>query len=135
MFCLQNEWQYVLRVCVDTAPFFQPLEVSILKYFCPVLIGIGAHEIDGVYQELLSHSMKKGGLTIRNPLDSVAHMLVTPKATTKHLVLSLVDEDRDFSHNSHRITAVLASNASCSDRLARDQCFLEPCWVGKPTVK
>ena len=33
-FVLQNEWQYILRVCADTAPFFQPLEVSIQKYLC-----------------------------------------------------------------------------------------------------
>ena len=68
-FVLQNEWQYVLQFCTDTASFFQPLEVSIQKYLCPVLIGIGAHEIDGEYRELLSQSAKNGGLDIHNPLD------------------------------------------------------------------
>ena len=69
VFCLQAEWQYVSCAVPDTAAFFQPLEVCIRKYFCPALIGIEAHEIDGKFRELLSHRVKKGGLEIRNPLD------------------------------------------------------------------
>ena len=110
--CLQNEWWYVSRVCVDIAPFFQPLEVYIQKYFCSALIGIGAHEIDAVYRELLSQSVKKGGLEIRNPLYLSAHVLATSKAAMKHLVLLLVDNERDFDHNSHRVMVTLSGNAS-----------------------
>ena len=90
------------RGYVQTQPhFFQPLEVSILKYFCPALIGVGPHEIDIVYQELLSQSTKKGGMAIRNPQDLTAHILTNSMAATKHLALSLVDNERDFDHNSH----------------------------------
>ena len=71
---MQAEWQYVSCVVPDMAAFFQPLEACIRKYFCPVLIGIAAHEIDGKYRELLLHSVKKGGLVIYNPLDQAMYM-------------------------------------------------------------
>ena len=99
----------------------------IQRYFCPALIGIGAHEIDGVYQELLSQSVKKGRLAICNPLDSSTHVLDTSNSATKHLVLSLVDDNRDFDHNSHCVTSVLAGSTSHNDCLAKDQFFLEYC--------
>ena len=98
--------------------------MSIWKYLCPALIGIGAHEIDGVYRDLLSQSVKKGGLATRNPLDSAAHAHDTSKATTKHLVLLLVDNKRDFDHNSHRIASTIADTASCNVRLEQEQDFL-----------
>ena len=100
-FCLQNECQYVSHVCADTVPFFQSLEVSIWKYFCPALTGIRTHEIDAVYWELLSQSVKKVRLTMHNTLNSTAHLLDTLKAATKHLVLLMVDDEHDFDHNSH----------------------------------
>ena len=59
-----------------------------------------------------------------NPLDSAAHMLATLRAAMKHLVLLLVGDDRDFDHNSHRITAVLAGNAACNARLERSRASL-----------
>ena len=110
------------RVVPDRALFFQPLEVCIRKYFCPALtvIGIGALEIDANYLELLSQSVRKGGLVIRNPLASAAHMHETSKAATKHLVVLLVNEERAFDHNSHRITAILAGNTSRNKHLERE---------------
>ena len=58
--CLQEEYQYVSCVVKDTAVSFQPLEVCTWEYFCPVFNGIGAHEIDGKYRELILHSVEKG---------------------------------------------------------------------------
>ena len=134
-FSLQNEWAYVSRVVADTAPFFNPLETAIRKYFIPALIGIGAHEVDAEYRELLSQSVKKGGLAIRNPLDSAAIVHETSKAATRHLVTSLVDEERDFDHNSHRISASIADVHSRKERMEREQDFLDARWVGKPAVE
>ena len=45
--------------------------------------------------------MKKGGLDICNPLESVAYALNTLKDVIKHLVLSLVDDECKFDQNSH----------------------------------
>jgi hypothetical protein len=134
-FCLQNEWQYVSRVVADTAPFFAPLEMAIRNYLAPALLGIGAHEMDGEFRELLTQSVKKGGLALRNPLDAAPYVHKTSKAATRHLVLSLVDGEHPFDHNSHRVTAALAGSCSRHDRLDREQDFLDKRWVGKPAVK
>jgi hypothetical protein len=134
-FCLQNEWQYVSRVVADTAPFFQPLEVAIRKHFCPALLGIGAGDLNGEFRELLSQGVKKGGLAIRNALDAAPYVHDTSKKATRHLVQSLVDSERDFDHNSHRITATLAGTGARKDRLDREQEFLDERWEGKPAIK
>jgi len=63
-FCMQNEWQYVVT---DTVPFFSPLEEVIHTHFLPALLGVSSVEIDGDYHQLLTHSVKLGGLAIRNP--------------------------------------------------------------------
>ena len=47
----------------------------------------------------------------------------------------LVDEESDFDHNSQQITATMAGNATCSDRLEREQDFFDARWVGKLAVK
>ena len=119
----------------DTAPFFQSLEVCIQKYFCPTLIENAAHEINANYPELLSHSVGKGGLAICNPLDLAAYAHATSKATTRHLIVYLVDDERDFYHNSHWLTATLAGNASRNEHLEKEQSFLDLRWLGKPVVK
>ena len=134
-FCLKNEWQYVSRLCADIAPFFQHLEVSIRKCFCPALIVIGAHDIDTVYQELLPQSVEKGGLVILNPPDLAAHVLATSKVATKHLALLLVEDEQDFDHNSHWAMATLDGNISRNECLEKYQGFLDSHWGGKPDVK
>jgi hypothetical protein len=49
-FCLQNEWQYVQRVVLDTAPFFAPLESDIWTSFLPALLGIPSTKINSEYR-------------------------------------------------------------------------------------
>ncbi|KAL7426097.1 hypothetical protein ACHAXH_000232 [Discostella pseudostelligera] len=71
-FCLQNEWQYLQHVIADTRPFFEPLEKAIRTHFIPALLGLLAGDIDGKYRELLMHSVTKGGLALRNPMDTAA---------------------------------------------------------------
>ena len=66
----KNEWQYVQRVVADTAPFFAPLEEAILTHLLPSFLGIPSTENDGEYRQLLTHSVKMGGLAIRNPTDT-----------------------------------------------------------------
>ena len=76
-FCLQNEWQYLQRVVADTGPFFEPLERAIRSKFIPALLGLT--EIDGKFRELLMHSVTKGGLALRNPVDTAAYVHVASK--------------------------------------------------------
>ena len=90
-FCMQNEWQYVQQVVADTAPFFSPLEEVIRMHFLPALLGVPSVEIDGDYRQLLTHSVKLGGLAIRNPVDTAPRVHKASLAATRHLTVSLVD--------------------------------------------
>ena len=118
-FCLQNEWQYVQRVLTDVGRAFDPLERAIRKYFLPALIGIPAAEIDPDFRDLLTHSVKLGGIAVRNPTDTPSHNIKTFMATTKHLVDSLVD-GTPFNPNAHRRTASAAGKAGRIARLLRE---------------
>ncbi len=86
-FCMQNEWQYVQRVVANTAPFFSPLEEAIRMHFLPALLGVPSVEIDGDYRQLLTHSVKLGGLTIHNPVDTAPRVHKASLAATHHLTV------------------------------------------------
>jgi hypothetical protein len=83
-FCMQNEWQYVQRVVANTAPFFSPLEEAIRMHFLPALLGVPSVEIDGEYRQLLTNSVKLGGLAIRNPVDTAPRVHKASLAATCH---------------------------------------------------
>ena len=122
-FCLQNEWQYVQRVLTDVGTAFEPLERMIRTKFLPALIGIPSDEIDGDYRNLLTHSVKLGGIAIRNPTETSAYNIKTSMATTKHLVDSLVD-GIPFNPNAHRWAASSAGKVGRIARLARERATL-----------
>ena len=101
-FCLQNEWQYIQRVVAeDIRPSFTPLEVVIQEKFLPSLIGIPAWEIDGGYCDLLSQSVKKSGMVVRNPLERAPYVYKTSKRTIWHLVQLLVNDGVAFNPNKN----------------------------------
>ena len=72
---LQNKWQYVQRV-FDTAPFFAPLKQMIRNKFIPALIGIAATKVNGELRSLLSHSMKRSGIAIRNTVHKTSKLCI-----------------------------------------------------------
>ena len=123
-FCLQNEWQYLQRVVADTGPFFEPLEKAIRTHFIPALIGLQDGDIDGTYRELLTHSVTKGGLAVRNPMDTAASVHAASLDATLHLTRSLVDSAVKFDIGTHLAVARDAGQASRSGRLEREQRFL-----------
>ena len=88
-FCMQNEWQYVQRVVANTAPFFSPLEEVIRTHFLPALLSVPSVEIDGDYRQLLTHSVKLGGLAIHNPVDTAPSVHKASFVATRHLTVSL----------------------------------------------
>ena len=122
-FCLKNEWQYVQRVVADVGASFEPLEKMIRTKFLPSLLGIPTTEIDGEYRNLLTHSVKTGGLAIRNPTKTADHNLGTLKSMTRHLVDSLVDAI-PFSPNAHRRAVSSAGLLARNERLARERATL-----------
>jgi hypothetical protein len=101
-FSLQNEWQYVLCATSDTAAHFALLEVAIRTKFLPALLGIAASDLDGEFHELLTHGVKTGGITIRNPVDTAVHVHETSLLATSHLVTSMVDKDAHLNLEDHR---------------------------------
>ena len=122
---LQNEWQYVQRVVSDTASFFAPLEQVIRNKFIPALIGIAASEVDGELRSLLSHSVKKSGLAIRNPVDTAEHVHETSKAATSYLVRSMIDSNVEFDIKEHRSLATEECARARQKRLKREQELLD----------
>jgi hypothetical protein len=93
---MQIEWQYVQRVVADTTPSCSPLEEVIRTHFLPALLGLPSVEIDGDYRQLLTHSVKLGGLAIRNPVDTAPCVHKASLAATRHLTVSLVDPATGF---------------------------------------
>jgi hypothetical protein len=111
-FCMQNEWQYVQRVVTDTDPFVSPLEEVIRTRFLPALLGIPSVEIDGDYRQLLTHSVKLGGLAICNPVKTAPSVHKASLAATRHLTVSLIDHATRFHPGAHRMCATKAGAAA-----------------------
>ena len=134
-FCLQNQWQYVQRVTADTATMFAPLEEAIRRELIPALLGTTTEEIDGELRQVLTHSVKKGGMAIRNPVDTAEHVHAASKNATAHLIRSLIDDSVEFDLQEHRVQASLAGINTRKERMQREQDYLDSRGSGKPTVK
>jgi len=133
-FCLQNEWQYVQRVVAGTALFFLPLKAAIHMSFLPDLLSIPSTEIDGEYRQLLTHSIKLGGLAIRNPVDTALSVHMALISTTCHLTASLVDAQIRFDLGTHRQCAIVAGLAARRDWLQNEQIFIHRHGRDKPSM-
>ena len=96
----------------DTALFFSTLEEVIHTHFLPTLLGIPLVEIDGDYRQLLTHSIKLGGLAIRNPVDTAPSVHKASLAATCHLTVSLADPATQFDQGAHRMCATEAGLAA-----------------------
>jgi hypothetical protein len=110
---MQNEWQYAQQVVADTTPFFSPLlEEVIHTHFLTAFLGVPSVEINGEYRQLLTHSVKLGGLAIRNPVDTAPSFHKDPLAATCYLTVSLVDPATRFDPGAHRTCATKAGLAA-----------------------
>jgi hypothetical protein len=134
-FCLQNELQYVQRVTSDMAPHFAPLEVAIRMKFLPALLGVAALDLDGEFQELLTHGVETGGIAIQNPAYTAVHVHEMSLRTTSHLVTSMVDTDAYLNLEDHRECVVHWGQYGRMARLGRKQKFVDARGVDKPAVK
>ena len=117
-FCLQNESQYIQRVVTVTAPFFSPLEAEICTNFLPALLGIpSSTEIDGEYCQLLTHSIRLGGLAMHNPAGTAPSVHRALLVATRHLLASLLNDQLQFDLGTHRACAIEAGSAAQQDQL------------------
>ncbi len=101
----------------DTAPFFAPLEKEIQTSFLPSLLGIPLTESDGAYRQLLTHSIKLGGLAICNPVNSAPRIHLASFAATRHLLVSLMDARTRFDLTAHFICATDFGQVARKDQL------------------
>ena len=110
---LQNQWQYLQRVAAkNTGPYFVPLKVAIRTKFIPALVGVQSWEVDGGYHELLTHSIKQGGLAIHNPVDTALHIHAASKVATAHLTISLINDEVIFDLGQYLDTTQAAGQAA-----------------------
>ncbi len=121
----------------DTGPFFDSLEKAIRLKFIPALLRLRADEITGKYREPLTHSVMKGGLALRNPVDTAAYAHSASKEATFHLTCSLTDGAVEFDLYTHHAMARAAGQAARSGRLDREQHHLNVptglhCLIGRP---
>jgi hypothetical protein len=112
-------------VVANTGLFFQPLEKEIQMSFLPPLLGIPLSEIDGGYRQLLTYSVKLGGLAIRNPVDTAQSVHLASLAATRHLTVSLVRGDARFDLGTHCSCPIEAGQAARKSQLIDEQLFLD----------
>jgi hypothetical protein len=134
-FVLQNQWQYVKRVVLDTGAFFEPVEQALRQEFIPALMGLPKEEITGHFHELLSQSVKKGGIGIRNPVDHANHELATLLEAASYLVMSMIGTGEQFSVTTHNCNVSRARAEACKMRLEREQDYLSHGAEGKRAEK
>ena len=101
----------------------------------PALLGVQSWEIDGGLRELLAHSVKKGGLALRNPVDTAAYVHDASKEATLHLTQSLVSEGTIFDLGRHMAGARSAGVAVRAARLGREQKHLDMRGMDTPATK
>ncbi len=134
-FCLQNKWQYVQRVTSDTAPHFALLEVAIRTKFLPALLGVAALDLDGKFRKLPTHSVKTGGIPIRNPVDTAMHVHETSLHAPSHLIASMVNRDACLDLEDHHDCVVRWGLYGHTECLGCKRKFIDAQGVDKPAVK
>jgi hypothetical protein len=123
--CKQAEWQYVQRVVADIASLFEPLEEAIRNCLIPALLNLQPGELSAEDRQLLSHSVKTGGLGIQNPLDMAPRVHSVSVAATKHLTASIVDDEVSFDLLLHTKTARTASQDAHCGRIEDEMLSLD----------
>jgi hypothetical protein len=94
--------------------------------FLPALLGIPPTAINGGYRQLLTQSVKQGGLAICNPVDTAPCMYSASLAATHYLTESLVCKGNGrFDLEAHWTCATEAGQAARKSRLIDEQLFLD----------
>lgn len=115
--CLQNEWQYVQRTCPSIGFTFAPIETALREEFIPALLGV--ESISGEDRELFAHGVKRGGLAIRNPVETAIPLYESSKSATSVLVESML-EGRLLNIAAHQEQVKLASAETRQERANRE---------------
>ena len=96
---LQCEWNFVQRVVKDTSQLFAPLEKMLKENFLPSLLETSSVTYSD--RVLYSLPVKRGGLGVRNPIESAELAFSTSREATDCLVSSILLQD-DFDQTLHK---------------------------------
>ena len=86
-------------------------------------------------RELLAHGVKKGGLALRNPVDTAGYVHEASKSATAHLTQSLISDEVHFDLGQHMAGAKAAGAAVRAARLGREQQHLDQRGRDAPATK
>ncbi len=92
--------------------------------FLPALLSLSPSEIDKGYRQLLTYSIKLGGLAIRNPVDTTQDIHLASLAATRHLTVSLLRWGTRFDLETHHTCAIEAGQAARRSRLIDERSSL-----------
>ena len=81
---------------MSSVTYFEPVERALRQEFLPALMGMPKEDISRRFRELLSQSVKKGGLGIQNPVDSAEHVHTTSPDAATHIVQTMLAKEREF---------------------------------------
>ncbi|KAL7461468.1 hypothetical protein ACHAXS_001898, partial [Conticribra weissflogii] len=121
---LQAEWQYVCRVVPGIAQALAPVEAAIRSDFLPALFGgTTPMSIDDDFRRLLGHSVKMGGIGIRDPTKTADRLFEASKEATAHLAANLA-VNAEFAVETHRAHVRQASARMRKERTEAEESFL-----------
>ena len=92
-------------------------------------------ELSAEFRELLSHSLKVGGLGIRNPVASAEHVHKMSDHASSYLVSTLVFPGRGFDVDAHNQTVKESCADGTKQRLEREQEFLKDLMKDRPFLE
>ena len=120
---LQQEWQFVQRVCKDVGAFFEPIEKAITEDFLPALLGSKTEASS--HRELFCLPIKSSGLALPNPHVTASANYLASTLMNSHLLASLRGSvtfrsaDHAYVTKENRAELKLRRSQECESELKR----------------
>ncbi|KAL7452949.1 hypothetical protein ACHAXS_000289, partial [Conticribra weissflogii] len=121
---LQAEWQYICRVVPGIAQDLAPVKAVIRSDFLLALFSSTTlMVIDNDFCCLLGHSVKMGGVSIRDPTQAADRLFEASKKATSLLAKNVV-ANADFTVKMHRAQVRQVLARLHKDRMEAEESFL-----------
>ncbi len=120
---LQAEWQYICCIVPDASQYLETVELALCKKFIPALLQV-SEPVDDECCQLLSHGVKMGRITIKNPVTSAPHLHQCSMDASNVFVKAL-HNGGGLNAEAHKAVVKAARNAACKARLKGEEESLE----------
>ena len=117
---LQAEWQYIGRCVPGVDAHLAPVEDAIQRFLIPALFTIPIADMTSDWRSLLSHSVKQGGMNMRNPVLGAARLHQASVEASTVLVASLMTNST-LNAGEHRACVRSAGATARKERLDREE--------------